>query len=378
MPKLSNINSCTGCGACANSCSKDAISLMPIGRLGNLYPSIDADKCVECGKCTKCCPELQPKIKSNDEVHCYASWARDAVENEKSTSGGLASVASTYILQKGGCVFGACSKHGDVFHVRISEPQMVDLLRGSKYVQSSVMMTYRETLAELKAGRRVLYIGTPCQIAGLKAFLRKDYANLITMDIICHGTPSTKLLIDHLKGKLNRDYDSVSFREGGFILRAFDENKKVMYQEDLGKDFYSDAYYTAFMKGLSYRTSCYHCRYANKERISDLTIGDFWGLGKKVPFVSKERNHGVSVVITNTKRGQEFLQELSPLLHIYERDLEEAVAGNSQLRKPYSNSLRVRLFRLLFSHGLSLEKAVKYAMLDKKIYRQIIKCFSHE
>ena len=378
MPKLTNIKFCTGCGACANSCSKGAISLMPINRLGNLYPSIDPDKCIECGKCTKCCPELQPKIKVSDEVHCYAAWARDAIENIKSTSGGIASTASRYILQEGGKVFGACSKNADVFHIKISDPEQVDLLRGSKYVQSSVRMTYRETLKELKTGCRVLYIGTPCQIAGLKAFLQKDYPNLITMDIICHGTPSTHLLNEHLIGALHIDYDSVSFRDGGFILKAFDERKNELYKADLGKNFYCDAYYTAFMKGLTYRTSCYRCRYANKDRISDITIGDYWGLGKKEPFFSQESNHGVSVVLTNTRRGSEILQELSPLLHIHERKIEEAVNGNCQLRKPYAYSLRVRLFRFLYNGGLILEKAVKYSMLDKLLYRQIKKQFSHE
>lgn len=359
MPQLAKAKDCTGCAACSNACAHEAITMTPIDRLGSLYPQVNNDACVECKLCEKVCPALHP-IEQKLPQKVFAAWSKDIEENRKSTSGGLATIFSKKILQAGGVVYGCSSIGTDVKHIRIDDIEDVDKLRGSKYVQSSIDDVFKRVRKDLLSKTRVLFIGTPCQVAGLLSFLRKPYENLLTVDLICHGTPSLRLLQEHEK-KIAPDkkVTKVGFRDSGsYVLKLYSGND-LIYSSNLWKKRYEDAYYNAFIRGYTFRESCYRCRYAHKERCSDVTIGDFWGLGKEIPFRSESPNAGISVALVNTDKGKQFLSANTDALYLSDRPLDEAVNGNPQLKSPKKKTLAMKVFRHLYlKNGFSLKGAL--------------------
>lgn len=358
MPVLAKYEDCTGCGACSDSCHNKAIKMVPRNGFGHLYPYVEKDKCIECGACEKSCPFVEKTLEQIPPQKCYAAWVKDIEENRKSTSGGMATLFAQRIIDLGGVVYG-CANIGIEFkHVRVDNREALESLRGSKYVQSNLAGIYTNIRLDLKAGTQVLFIGTPCQVAGLRTFLKREYENLITVDLICHGVPSAIMLQKHLSTKCRlSDITGVSFREDGFNLKVYN-NSNILYQSNLWKERYKDAYYTAFIKGYNYRDNCYSCKYANRKRCGDITIGDFWGLGRTVPFNSAHPNAGISAVLTNTSKGQSFFDSLADSLYVYERTVEEAVAGNPQLQHPVKKTRRIKIFRYLVNHGYSLKSAL--------------------
>lgn len=231
-----------------------------------------------------------------------------------------------------------------VHHAGINTLSEAVRFKGSKYVQSTIGNCYKEVKNELKANRKVLFTGTPCQVAGLRNYLGQSYENLTTVDIICHGVPPIKLVREHLAHYCKtEDVTKVTFRDSeGYKLSAF-KDKKKLYSES----FPQDSYMYGFMYGLFYRPSCYECRYANMQRVSDITIGDYWGLGKSMP-VSYPCEK-VSVVIPNTVKGSQLLSECQDALFMEERDSEEAIAGNAQLRKPSKKHKYYNVFRKMYT-----------------------------
>ena len=359
MPQLAKVKDCTGCAACSNACAHGAITMTPIDRLGSLYPQVNNDACVECKLCERVCPALRP-VKQRLPQKVFAAWSKDITENKKSTSGGLATIFSKKILQAGGIVYGCSSIGMDVKHIRIDDIKDVDELRGSKYVQSLIGDVYKRVRKDLLSKTQVLFIGTPCQVAGLLSFLRKPYDNLLTVDLICHGTPSLRLLQEHEeKIAPNKKITKVGFRDGGTYSLNLYSDKDLIYSSNLWKKRYEDAYFNAFIKGYTFRESCYTCRYAHKERCSDITIGDFWGLGKEKPFHSDSPNAGISVALVNTNKGAQFLSANADALNLYERPLDEAVNGNPQLKSPKKKTLAMKVFRHLYmKSGFSLKGAL--------------------
>lgn len=363
MPTLANNLSCTGCAACMNSCAKKAISMEPQGVLGHLYPKINTDRCVECGLCEKNCPVFKD-VQLQESPFVYAGWAKDANENKKSSSGGVASILSKVILENGGVVYGCANIGMDVKHVRIDNVEDIDLLRGSKYVQSTINYILQDVRKDLLVGKQVLFVGTPCQCAGLKTFLHKDYDNLLLVDLICHGTPSLKLLQDHVSTIVSPDQivKHIYFRDGSnFAMVIKNADEKEIYQSNLWKNRYHDAYYNTFILGYTYRPSCNSCRYAQSKRCSDITIGDFWGLGDKTPFEPIAPAFGYSAILPNTKKGLDALKLIENRFYLQQRELKEAVEGNPQLHEPKKLSFSARVFQWCFSHGISLKKSLYIA-----------------
>ncbi len=315
---------CTGCLACLNSCPTDAISVRA-DRNGSIAPHIDNEKCINCGLCARVCPANNPQPLRR-APHAYAAWSE---REPLSSSGGIGAVMARKTLENGGVVYGAAIADGKTRHIRVETADELPRLRGSKYVQSDVGLTYRAAKQDLTAGRQVLFTGTPCQIGGLYAYLRKSYDNLVTVDLICHGTPPHTYLQQHLDDKTGGNWDSFSFRgEHDFYMTAYKDGA-IVYQKISGQD----AYFQAFLRGLTYRDSCYQCPYSRPERVADVTIGDFWGIDRKT--LQHPYDGRISVILPNTEKGQAFFDTVADTLVYEQRPVEEpANEEQTNLRHP--------------------------------------------
>jgi coenzyme F420-reducing hydrogenase beta subunit len=361
---------CTGCTLCAARCPKQCIS-MKVGNMGHLYPDIDQTLCIDCGLCQRGCPSLH-EISAAYPQKAYAAWAKDSNEYKTSTSGGAAAVLSHYIISKGGVVYG-CSvlPNAIIEHVRIDKDENLYLLKGSKYVQSSIRKCIPLLKKDVKDGRAVLFIGTPCQIAAIKQMYKAVPENLFLVDIICHGTPSAQYLRYYLRSRLHLDLGEISnikFRlPDAFALQIFSKDKVLFTGQNLWTHRYEDEYYNLFIDGYTYRKSCFSCHYAKPERISDITIGDFWGLGKKESADNiPEHKDGVSCILPITDKGLSLVQQVSERLNIYERPVDEAINGNDQLRSPKQETMKIKIFQSL---GISKHMFLIYKLLNfRRVY----------
>lgn len=320
---------CTGCFACYNICPRNAI-IMKEDEFGYVYPEIEEDKCIHCNLCKKICPSLN-RVTFYQTQKCYAVYSKNSQIRNKSTSGGIATTLSQYIIENKGIVYGAAfTEEGNVEHIRVSQKEDLYRLQGSKYVHSYINQILPELKQDLESDKLVLFVGTPCQIAGVRKFLNKDYSKLILVDIICHGVPSQKYLKDailNIKGNLN--LDRVNFRKNNqYQFQIIQENREVCCVP-----IEKSSYVEAFIRTITLRENCYHCMYASKERVSDITIGDFWGLSKESKLYNQAEK-GVSVMLVQTDKGKEILQQCSNLFEMEERLYEEAIKGNSQLKAP--------------------------------------------
>lgn len=293
--------SCTGCAACYNKCPADAIS-MEYNKEGFLFPHIDKNACIQCGICLSVCPVEFP-IKLNQTPITYAVRAEDSIRMN-SSSGGMFTILSDYVLEHGGIVYGAAFSDDftEVNHIRIDKKNVFYKLRGSKYLQSNINNTYRDAEKNLKDGRHVLFSGTPCQIAGLYRFLKNDYKNLLTVDIICHGVPSPKVYQAYLHDKCQgKTLKKVDFREKAYwgwgTASSLFFNDGTTYRNDCYKDFFL----RGFLGGLITRKCCLTCHYTSTKRVGDFTLGDFWGCGKIDKSLDDKK--GTSLVFLNTDKA---------------------------------------------------------------------------
>lgn len=364
---------CTGCLACLNSCTHNAIEITT-DICGFRYPAINQDLCVDCGLCQLSCPVIHPQEKKFPQS-CYAVTVN--TENELATcaSGGAATALSRYVLQKGGVVYGCSNvEMRHVKHIRITKEEDLPLLKGSKYVQSDIGLNYRLIKGDLRQGLNVLFVGTPCQVAGLKSYLRKDYPNLITADLVCHGVPSQQLLNDNID-RYNRRYKevnegSIHFREKILSKKANQtQSAKIEYGWFFGKNqpysgkniavkYYKDPYMFGFIQGLFFRNNCYKCPYAYAIRVGDFTLSDFWGLGKDS---SMDVGKGASAVLINTEKAKAVFEELKKNIRYEQREVQEAIMGNGQLQHPSRRHPKYELFRELYPE-MGLEKSVRMCL----------------
>ena len=332
---------CTGCHACINICGQKAISMQP-DSLGFLYPQIDASLCVDCGLCVKVCPVNHPP-KAVYPAQVYAVQSADMADLMSSTSGGAASVFSQYMISQGGVVYG-CSG-SDITHIchkRIENHSDLHQLKGSKYVQSNIGSVFQQVRSDLKSGRKVLFIGTPCQTAAIRNYFPND-THLFIVDLICHGVPSQRLLRESLPNDFTSLHvDHVEFRASTKYHFSAKNGISTVYSRPLNKDLYMKGFFTA----LFYRNSCYSCKFAQTARVGDLTLGDFWGVS--LPEHTNEESKGISLCMINTESGKKLLKRISTNIKQFERPLSEAVTGNKQLSHPMPRTFRVRLFQWLY------------------------------
>lgn len=379
MKVICDYKDCTGCGLCAARCPKQCIEMKP-GFLGHLYPEIDQDKCIDCKLCQKGCPSLQD-IESSYPKKAFAAWSKDEEDYVTSTSGGAASVMSQYVISKGGVVYG-CSvlPNIQIAHIRVDNLEALHLLKGSKYVQSQIKSIIPQLRKDVKDGLMVLFIGTPCQVAAIKQLYKTIPDNLYLVDIICHGTPSNKFLKDYIQKDLKIDaarVTNVKFRlPDAFSLCVFEKDKLLYKSNNLWTHRYEDLYYNTFIDGFTYRDSCFSCHYAKPERISDITIGDFWGLGNEVSDKEiPEHKNGVSCVLPITEKGMQLVEAIRHSLNIYERPVTEAVNGNDQLRAPKAENNEIKRFRTL-SHIFSIKRSYQitiWKILLKRTLKRILR-----
>jgi len=354
---------CCGCNACVEICPKHCIRMVEDAQ-GFVYPQVDSSVCVECGMCEKVCPFEVTNLSLRPPLKAYAAWNKNRQEHLASSSGGAAYVFSSYILDKGGVVYGCTADGIDVRHIRVENHSELPKLQGSKYVQSNVCGLFKEVKNDLKSGKPVLFIGTPCQVAGLRNYIKHIPEHLYLVDLICHGVPSQQMLREHIQlVAKGRKIQYISFREGNdftISLRATNFN----YNANVWKDPYKDLYMKGFMDGMIYRSSCYQCPFACPLRVSDITIGDFWGL-KNAEFLPTESKEGISLLLPMTDKGLNLIHAVENNLYISERSVDEAVNGNTQLRHPSIQGRRSRLFNILYPI-LSFDTAMNIVLADHK------------
>ena len=372
---ICSIADCTGCLACMNVCPKNAISVHS-DLCGFEYPIINLGICIDCNLCESVCPVLHP-LELNKVSKVYAAASSDDKERASSSSGGIASVVGRYILSQGGVVYGCAQKsYLDISHIRVDNLSGINLLKGSKYVQSRIGLIYRSIKKDLDLQTPVLFFGTPCQVAGLKRYLRKDYPHLYTVDLICHGVPSQQMFREDIESYLPNfisDADKqkivVNFRwkaqygiQFGIQFGGKSETFKPLMSVRLPKD----PFILSFFTGLSFRENCHHCPYSSLSRVGDLTIGDFWGLGA-LQSTKFQIQKGISLVLINTLKGKETFEKL-PLI-VEKRSIEEAVSGNANLSHPSCRPAKKDLFLSEYRKGVGLSVAVRKAIPASLYFR---------
>lgn len=326
------IDYCTGCRACEQICPQGAITMQPDSE-GFLESVTDFDKCVDCGLCRLVCPQ-NVNQKFYEPLKVLAVRDKDDKEIKVSASGGAFAATARKILSKGGIVVGAVYNDDmTVSHIVIGNIDYLPKLQSSKYVQSNTENTFREVRKLLRSGKEVLYSGTPCQIAGLKGFLRKDYDNLYTMDLICHGVASPKLFAKYLEwlgDKMEGIIIYYDFRDKstGWGLDYMTKTKTKTKTMPCSLD----PYYHHFLAGDTYRECCYHCQYSQKGRVGDMTIGDYWGIEKEHP--SFYSTKGVSCLLVNTEKGQKLWSFISSEFTSLESTFDKVARANHNLKAP--------------------------------------------
>lgn len=346
-----NYELCTGCGACKNACPVDCIALSEDDD-GFLFPSVNLSSCIHCGSCVAACPL---DLKKSGEVSlpsAYAVVSEDVQLLMRSTSGGAFGAIAQYVFSRNGVVFGcAYTKDLSAKHIRVDSIQSLSLLHGSKYVQSDTGDTFKQAKEDLDSNRLVLYSGTPCQIAGLKCFLGKEYDNLITADIVCHGVPSRAFFRKYVQWYETRNkvhLTNIDFRSKktkgwscSGICEGIKENASH-YSANLSPG--NSYFYHYFLSGSIYRNSCYSCPYANTHREGDFTLGDLWGAeGLNLPF---RTDKGCSLLLLNTRKAAKIFAELNCLSK--EVPLDYIVKHNAQLRTP--SAFSVERNKILYRH----------------------------
>lgn len=344
---------CCGCSACVNICPKQAIT-MEKDEYGFIYPVIDQEKCVECGKCKKACG-YQQKREDIENISTWVAINKNENDLKKSSSGGVFSAIARAFIEDGGVVFGCAMINENSTltprHIMVDTVRDLHKLQGSKYVQSYIGDTYKIVKGMLERGKKVLFSGTPCQVAGLYSFLeKKQYSSLYTIDIICHGVPSADFFqayISELNKKGNSKVTSFLFRDkdNGWGLTS-----SITYTNNTGikvKKFLSarrSSYYSLFLSSKTYRINCYSCPFAGLNRPGDITIGDYWGIEKQHPeylngsSANIDETKGVSCILVNSTQGNKMIDAYQKNLQLLKSDIKSAAKYNGQLNMPSSYS----------------------------------------
>lgn len=391
MIDIQNKVQCCGCSACVEKCPKHCIKLKE-DREGFLYPVVDKTVCIDCGLCEKVCLMLSSTV-FRPPLKVYASVNTDAKIRQASSSGGIFTLLAGKVIAGGGVVFGACFDEAWEVQMAFAENmEGISSFRGSKYLQARVEYTYKETENFLKQGRQVLYSGTPCQIAGLKKFLRHDYDNLLAVDFVCHGVPSPKVWRKYLSGILarqgngkntvlshsknqNQTIENIEFRSKSTGWKKYSFALTLSKAEATGEKntvllssvFSENVYMRAFLSNLILRPSCHSCPSKEGKSGSDITIADFWGIENCMPDMDDDK--GTGLVLINSRKGMSFFPQDG--VKVKECTYDEAFACNPSLKYAASpHPRRTKFFALLDKEDFDMDQAVA-RMLKTPLMTQI-------
>lgn len=396
MINITEKSNCCGCSACVQRCPTQCITLKE-DKEGFLYPQIDKNKCIECNLCEKICPLINSSEKISP-IQVIAVKNRNEEERLDSSSGGVFIALAKYIISQGGVVFGAVfDEKWEVKHTYAEIIEGIKPMMGSKYMQSRIENTFSEAEQFLKQGRKVMYTGTPCQITGLKKYLRKEYSNLLTVDFLCHDVPSpgvwrkylnelpfvTNTVKQNQNTSSNRNVFSfisdIEFRnktlngwkEFNFVIRR--HSSIINGNSILLSNIHSNnSYMSGFLSNLYLRPSCYQCRCKNGVSHSDLTIADYWGIDALMPDFYDEK--GVSLVLVNSVQGEKIFSKLD--MDIRYSSLEDAKPLNGGFKELITQHQKRSFFFKELNKGVTFEYAVNKA-LKVSILEKVLNKISH-
>lgn len=353
-----NEGACCGCNACVEICPVHCLEMIK-SEDGFLYPEANNAKCIECGMCSSVCPMEKKSSELPTVFEAYGAYSTDSKTVIQSSSGGIFSVLAEYILGQDGMVFGAyLDENHELYHIGIDHVQDLYKLRGSKYIQSNINGIYCKVKEILINGKKVLFTGTPCQIYGLKQYLKKDYENLYTADVICHGVPSQKMFDEYvafLERKHHAKLVDINFRDkvkNGWSITL----RYTMQKGNKKRNYYLisplSEYFSGFLGGYILRESCYDCKFCTLERPGDITMGDFWGYQKTRPEL--KHDEGLSLLLINSPKGKE-LKDVLEKSGVCFNEVSEETVRNSENKNLYTPSLRRserdNIYKELNEHG---------------------------
>lgn len=388
--ELAGKESCTGCGACAYVCPKKCISFKKDETYYDIaYPVIDERQCINCGKCQKYCPALNP-LERATPISAYAAWSSDSEERRTSASGGVAAEIYKYALKEGWSIVGASFDENFKVCLELTDDlDAINKFKNSKYVFSYTGNIFHDIAYKLKNGKKIVVVALPCQIAAIRKIFNDNLDNLLLVDLVCHGTMPYEYLkqyIGYMEKLYNKKIMRLSFRDPAkgtenFALSLFDEENICFYSSTSLTDPYQYAYH----RMVAYRENCYHCRYANCNRVSDITLSDYKGLGSCSPCNFSEKK--VGSILINTVKGRKCIDWLidNGTIVVEKRPVEEPIKGDSQLRSPSDKSFARRLWEKYYSGNFisdtifiyRLSVSMKYFLLiynlPKRIFGKIFK-----
>lgn len=373
MIEILDKSRCVGCHACYSSCSRGCLSMQEDGD-GFLYPYVDKEQCINCKRCETVCPVLKKPLLSFYDEKCFAAYSKDDEIRKNSSSGGVFTVFAESVLECGGIVFGAAfDTEFQVHHVRVTSSEELTKLRGSKYVQSRIEGTYKEAQKYLKNGRLVYFSGTPCQIDGLKNFLGREYENLITQDIICHGVPAPfvwRKYLEQVKEKLKTDIKRVFFRDKTFgwrkySLKIYGENGS--YERSI---FLDNPMMRAYLRDICLRPSCYKCPSKGVKRSSDITLADFWNISDFID--NFDDNKGIDLIVCHSEKGSSLLRKVSESVVCQEVSVRAANENISMNNSPHLPKTRQDFIGSLNTGSFS-DSVDKYCKItfSERLYTKI-------
>lgn len=381
-----DINQCCACGSCIIVCPKNAIKF-EADKTGFYYPKIDEQLCIGCGQCKKVCAYQNDLVSMKAPRIAYAAQTKNT-DYKKSASGGVFASIATNFIKADGVVYGAVLEESkgrlSCFITKAQSLKELDRLFGSKYIHANMGNVYKSIKDDLSHGKRVLFAGTPCQVAALKSFLKNDYQNLFLIDIICHGVPEETWFQDYIETiekRKNIKIRKFVFRDkkrGWGLHGRYDYVDK---KGDLQKVFFisrESSYYYYFLTGSIYRTNCYSCKYACSQRVGDITIGDFWGIetehSEDLKKATYDSTKGNSCLLVNTPNGEALVEQFGGDLATIPSTFKKIAKHNEQLNKPSSACFdRAELLDIYSKYGYKkIDETFNRRMFIKaKIYKAV-------
>lgn len=355
MPQLASKSSCTGCTTCMNICPKKCIS-MKQDSSGFGYPEINLSECISCGKCESSCPLLIEKEEEKIRPIALATYSTDENMRLESSSGGVFSEFSKWIFENGGVVYGAAyNECFEIQHICAENRNDLSKLRGAKYAQSLLGTTFKEIKNRLMNGQLVLFSGTPCQVSGLKTFLRKDYENLVCLDFVCHGVPSPMVWKEYIKYRMKEDRENtfpiaINLRDKNTGWSRYGYSNVFQYADgQVHSNKNGDSLFMKLFVGdYINRESCSKCHFKGYSRVSDITLGDFWGIWDIAPEMDDDK--GTSVILLQSEKGNQIWKQIQHNLRYMEVSLEQASQHNpSMLVSSKSKEGREKVLSLIQS-----------------------------